>query len=102
MITFLGRFLAVRFVIRSNPGDFLLWSFLIINSVSPGQVCLSGGETGNADSKECVKIWLWVGFRFMSCGMKVWDKYWPNRLGISVPETTHDSSSLRRGSRDSF
>lgn len=58
MINFLGRFLAIRFVIRSNPGAFLLWSFFIMNSISPGLVCLAGSETGNADSKECVTIWL--------------------------------------------
>lgn len=58
MIAFLGRFLAIQFVIQSNPGAFLLWSFLIMNLISPGLVCLAGSKTGNADSKEYVTIWL--------------------------------------------
>lgn len=33
----------------------------------------------------------------MSCGVKVWDRFWPNRFAFSMSEFTHELSSLRRG-----
>ena len=69
----------------------------MINSISPGLVCLAGSETGKIEFKVSVTILLWVLLIAVLCGVKVLDKCSPKRFALSVSEITHELSSLRKG-----